>query len=104
MTERREFEGIGIHGCDCTMGCINEYISVDRWLECPDDIKGQSLDVGKLIPRRLRGDQASCGIWGREYKVGDLRDCPYPHKGDTGVCHPPRFRFRITVETEEVDI
>jgi len=102
MAEKREFEGIGSHACDCTMGCHIEYISVDKWVKRPDDVKGQSLDVGKLIPSKLKVDQASCGKHGREYYVGDLSDCPYPHKGDIGVCQPPRFRFRITVETEEV--
>ena len=102
MAEKREFEGIGSHACDCTMGCHIEYISVDKWVKRPDDVKGQSLDISKLLPHKLRVDQASCGKRGREYYVGDLSDCPYPHNGDTGVCRPPRFRFHITIETEEV--
>jgi len=102
MSEKREFEGIGSHACDCTTGCPVEYISVDKWLRRPDDVKGQSLDVGKLLPSQLKVDQASCSKHGREYYVGDLSHCPYPHKGDTGVCQPPKFRFRITVEVEEM--
>jgi hypothetical protein len=102
MSEKREFEGIGSHACDCTTGCPVEYISVDKWLRRPDDVKGQSLDVSKLLPSQLKVDQASCSKHDREYYVGDLSHCPYPHKGDTGVCQPPKFRFRITVEVEEM--
>ena len=103
MYEKREFEGIGSQACDCEMGCAVQYISVDEWLKRPDDAKGQSLDVGKMLPHKLRVDQASCDKRGREYYVGDLSDCPYPHRGDIGVCRPPIFRFRIIIETKEVN-
>ncbi|MBE0481623.1 MAG: hypothetical protein IBX68_11675 [Dehalococcoidia bacterium] len=101
MIERRIFEGTGVHDCDCMSDCNLEYISVDNWVQRPDDVKGQTLDIGKMVPARLKVNQASCGKWGRENFVGDLSRCPYPHQGDVGVCHPPRFRFRVTVEIED---
>ncbi len=76
MTDRRELEGIGYHDPDHD----GDYLIVEHWTKRPDDLKGQSLSVDKLLPRELRTEHD-----GRSQK-------------------PPRrtFRFRIVVETEMI--
>jgi len=94
--DKREFEGIGNHACDPE----TDFISVERWMKHPDDVRGHALGISRLLPSRVRVDPALCAGWGREYYLGDLQDCPYPGKGVGETCQPPKFRFRITVEIE----
>lgn len=96
---KREFVGIGSHSCDPE----TDFISVDRWIEHPDDVRGQALGISRLLPPKVRVDPAICAEWGKEYYLGDLQDCPYPQKRGSGVCQPPKFRFRITLEIEQIE-
>jgi hypothetical protein len=82
MVDRREFEGIGNHSFDYEGDCL----LVDKWLERPDDLKGQSLTVAKLLPPELRGVD-----FRNHYDGGDAKK---------GVSQ--KFRFRITVEIDRI--
>lgn len=76
----REIEGIGY--LDYTHG--GEYLLVDRWLKRPDDLKGQTLTVLKILPPDYR-------------RTGST---------DTGKASPGysrKFRFKILVEVEKAD-
>ena len=96
--KKREFEGIGVHSCDPE----TDFISVDSWMKRPDDIRGQALGISRLLPPGVRVDPALCAEWGKEYYLGDLQDCPYPCKGGNEICQPPKIKFRITIEVEEI--
>lgn len=72
MSEKREFEGIGNHAWEFE----EDHLSVEKWINRPDDLKGQSLTIGKLLPDKLRVNS------GAGTKLGK------------------KFKFHITVETE----
>jgi len=65
------------------------------------------LSIEDLIPDEFKDESDSgigCARWGeRCFKVGmpDEGRCRYC--GEDGICKPPRFRFRITAEFEEID-
>jgi len=98
MTEKREFEGIGNHACDFEA----DYLSVDKWIKRPDDLKGQTLTINKLLPPEVRVNAEFCAKLGREYSLTGVERCPYSVKGEK-ICRPPRLRFRITVEIEKAE-
>ncbi len=75
MADKRELEGIGYHHCDNDDDCL----LVEQWQKRPEDLKGQSLPISKMLPPELRSDRQSS----RE-----------------GPAAP--FRFRIVVETEKI--
>ena len=77
MTERRELEGIGYHHRDYDN---NDCLLVEQWLKRPDDLKGQSVPMSKLLPLEVR-----CADLGRDYRNRDL---------------PRKFKFRIIIEIE----
>jgi hypothetical protein len=81
VVDRREFEGIGAHGLDYDEG---DYLLVEKWLKRPDDLKGQLLTFGKLLPP--------------EFKAVGLRN--YYNGGDAEKNQAPKFRFHITVEVD----
>jgi hypothetical protein len=84
MTDRRELEGTGYHYIDYD----GDGLLVDQWIKRPDDLKGQSLTVGKLLPL--------------EFRYMDLHnhyDGGYPEKSP-----PQKFRFRITVEIDRIAV
>jgi hypothetical protein len=54
MTDRRVIEGIGHHDFDYE----GDNLLVDEWLGRPDDLKGQSVTIAKLLPPEL-GERAS---------------------------------------------
>jgi hypothetical protein len=72
MAQKREFEGIGNH----TWEFEEDHLSVEKWINRPDDLKGQSLTISKLLPDKLRVNP------GFGTKLGK------------------KFKFRIIVETE----
>jgi len=97
MGEKREFEGIGNHACEYE----EDYLSIDKWTKRPDDIKGQALTIDELLPPELRVNPQFCAKFGKEYSLTDVGKCPYDGGGG-GICQPPKFRFKITVEIERV--
>ncbi len=50
MAQRQEFEGIGNH----TWEFEEDHLSVEKWINRPDDLKGQSLTINRLLPNELR--------------------------------------------------
>jgi hypothetical protein len=82
LIDRREIEGIGYHDSDYD----GDYVLVDKWMKRPDDLKGQSLTIDKLLPRELR----------HAYLISDSSGS-YDKRS-----RRQRFRFRIVVETEKV--
>jgi hypothetical protein len=78
MSDRRELEGIGYHDSNYD----GDYLLVDQWMKRPEDLKGQSLTIDKLLPRELR-----------RTNLNNNRDGNYTRQ---------RFRFRIIVETEKI--
>ena len=97
MGEKREFEGIGNHACEYE----EDYLSVDKWIKRPDDIKGQALTFNELLPMEFRVNPEFCAKFGKEYSLIDTGKCPYDAQ-DGGICQPPKFRFKITVEIERI--
>ncbi|OGN99751.1 MAG: hypothetical protein A2Y59_04325 [Chloroflexi bacterium RBG_13_52_14] len=97
MAEKRVFEGIGNHSCDYE----EDYLSVDKWTNRPDDIKGQALTINELLPTELRVNPEFCAKFGKEYSLTEVGRCPYD-AGNDKICQPPKFRFRITVEVERI--
>jgi len=97
MAEKRVFEGIGNHSCDYE----EDYLSVDKWTNRPDDIKGQALTINELLPLQMRVNPEFCTKLGKEYSLTEVGKCPY-EAGSDKICQPPKFRFRITVEVERV--
>jgi hypothetical protein len=97
MGEKREFEGIGNHACEYE----EDYLSIDKWTKRPDDIKGQALTIDELLPPELRVNRRFCAKFGKEYSLTDVGECPYDG-GSGGICQPPKFRFKITVEIERI--
>jgi hypothetical protein len=82
MTDRRVLEGIGHHDFDYE----GDYLLVDEWLSRPDDLKGQSVTIAKLLPPELRGARlrASRG------------------RGDDRKGQPQKSKFRINVEIDRI--
>ena len=72
MSEKREFEGTENHAWEFE----EDHLSVEKWINRPDDLKGQSLTISKLLPNELRVNP------GFGTKLGK------------------KFKFRIIVETE----
>ena len=72
MAQRREFVGIGNHAWEFE----EDNLSVEKWINRPDDLKGQSLTINRLLPNELRVNQGNGTGLGK------------------------KFKFRITVETE----
>ncbi len=84
MTSRREFEGLGYHFA----GYENDCLLVERWLQRPEDLKGQAITIGKLLSAELRHIITNSGrAAGEEPHTNKVR----------------KFRFRIIVETEPHD-
>ena len=82
MVDRREIEGIGYHDADYD----GDFVLVDKWTKRPEDLKGQSLTIDKLLPRELR-----------RALLNDDRGWSHDKRP-----RRQRFRFRIIVETEKV--
>jgi hypothetical protein len=78
MTEKRELEGIGYHHFDYDGDCL----LVERWAKRPEDLKGQSLTIGKLLPREIRCTAIN-----------------HPNEG-----YIRKFRFRITIEVDNIGV
>ena len=97
MNEKREFVGIGNHACDYEA----DYLSVDKWINRPDDLKGQALTISELLPQEMRVNPELCTKFGKEFSLTDVGKCPYDERGGK-ICQPPKFRFRITIEVERV--
>jgi rRNA maturation protein Nop10 len=97
MGEKREFEGIGNHACEYE----EDYLSVDKWTKRPDDIKGQALSIDELLPPEVRVNPQFCAKFGKEYSLTEMGKCPYDG-GSGGICQPPKFKFKITVEIERI--
>lgn len=81
MTDKQEFEGIGYHYSDSD----GDYLLVSQWSKRPNDLKGQSLTIGKLLPQELR-----CMNLQDHYNAGYSKNSLLQ-----------KFRFRITVEIEK---
>jgi len=81
LAEKRELEGIGYHYFDFNDDCL----LVDQWTKRPDDLNGQSLTIGKLLPREFR-----CADFKNNH-YGGYREKPPPRK----------FRFRIIIEIDK---
>ncbi len=75
MSEKREFEGIGNNAWEYE----ENHLSVEKWINRPDDLKGQSLNISKLLPDKLRVNP------GFGTKLGK------------------KFKFHIIVETERLE-
>jgi hypothetical protein len=76
MTEKRELEGIGYHHYDG----IDDCLLVEQWFRRPDDLKGQSVPISKLLPLEVRCTDLSKG-----YQTKNITQ---------------KFKFRIIIETE----
>jgi hypothetical protein len=72
VSEKREFEGIGNHAWEFE----EDHLSVEKWINRPDDLKGQSMTINRLLPNELRVNSGSGTKLGK------------------------KFKFRIIVETE----
>jgi hypothetical protein len=75
VIEIREIEGIGYH--DLNHG--GDYLLVERWIKRPEDLKGQSVTIAKLLSPEFRGKSNQTNDPGRN----SIR----------------KFRFRISIET-----
>jgi hypothetical protein len=64
MVEKQEFEGIGNHAWEFE----EEHLSVEKWINRPDDLKGQSLTIGKLLPDKLRVNSGPGTKLGKKFK------------------------------------
>ena len=102
--EKRIFEGIGNHTC----GYEEDYINVIEDEISPEDFRKEDvgeyfLGVDEILPCELRVHHAGCARWGEKCfweRDGALRgNCVY-RDDDTWLCKPPKFKFKITVETE----
>lgn len=116
----RTFKGIANHAS----GHEEDYLHVIEWEEAPDDAAddyetrmtgvsiskilggsyGSMLGIAGLLPPELRTHDW-CAEWGKECwrgKKDENLDEPCPHRDKDWICRPPRFKFKITVETEEV--
>jgi hypothetical protein len=82
MNDRRELEGIGSHYLDDEADCL----LVEQWTKRPDDLKGQTLTVGKLLPQEFR-----------RIDMRNLYNTEY-----VGKSTPKKFRFRITIEVDRM--
>jgi hypothetical protein len=79
MIVQREVEGIGYHDArysDCLL--------VEKWFERPGDLKGQVLNISKLLPPELRGNDSFGG-----YDAGNVPESL-----------SREFWFRITLEID----
>jgi hypothetical protein len=76
VADIREIEGIGYH--DLEHG--GDYLLVEQWTKRPEDLKGQSVTIAKLLPPEFRG------------KAGPAND---PGRSPTR-----KFRFRISIEID----
>lgn len=102
MTERI-FKGIANHAS----GFEEDFLQVSEWEESPDDfaedLKAGMLSMNNLVPPELRVNKF-CAEYGEKcFQRKGARyteTCPYRDKN--WICRPPRFKFKITVETEEV--
>ena len=64
MAQRREFEGIGNHAWEFE----EDHLSVEKWINRPDDLKGQSLSISKLLPDKLRVNPGFGTKLGKKFK------------------------------------
>ena len=64
MAQRREFEGIGNHAWEFE----EDHLSVEKWINRPDDLKGQSLTINRLLPNELRVNSGSGTKLGKKFK------------------------------------
>jgi hypothetical protein len=65
MIDRRELEGIGYHHA----GGDDDCLLAEQWTKRPDDLKGQSVTITKLLSREFR-----CSV------SPDDHDTDYPGK------------------------
>ena len=79
MTDKREIEGIGYHYMDYGSDCL----LVEQWTKRPDDLKGQALTMGKLLPQDIR-----------------RTDVLKTNSADDESAGPCKFKFRIIIEIE----
>lgn len=91
---KRVFEGIANH----VWGYEGDYLNV---------IEGEvsSISISDLLPPELRLSNICSGAnyGGKCFRDKDdlsTKDCPYRDKD--WICRPPRFRFKITIETEKL--
>jgi hypothetical protein len=79
VADIREIEGVGYHDLDHD----GDYLLVERWIKRPEDLKGQSLTVAKLLPPEFRGGIRT------QFSVSD-----------NGRGQSRKFRFHISIEIE----
>lgn len=94
----RVFEGVGNHFRGQTQDALRT-----QELTAPNDREGTLfVTMGDLFPLNLRVDKW-CAGWGKKcLGIEGVRAGYCIYKDPFQRCRPPRFKFKITVELEEI--
>ena len=101
---KRVFEGIANHAMDEEQ----DFLRVLEWEEKPVDVEFDFCSISDLLPEELCTHKScasygeKCWQFGPEVPRNWVRSCIY--RDEKGICRPPVFKFKITVEVEPVTL